>query len=246
MTFFTRREPHLVKNVTYPHLTPCVRFLFGLYCKCEQKANIKHMSKLTKKQAEILSFIQKHIEDQGYAPSYREIAESFGLSSPATVHGHVQALVEKGVLNIGDEGEARSIELADSVPSGPSILLPMMGLITAGEPIEAVEDNEAMAVPADFVLDSANSFVLRVKGRSMIEDGILDGDFVVIERNPSPTNGEVVVALLDNAYATLKRFYRERNRIRLQPANSTMDPIYVQDCIIQGVVRAVIRKFQPV
>jgi repressor LexA len=205
------------------------------------------MSKLTKKQAEVLAHIRAHISSEGYAPSYREIADHFGLSSPATVHGHVQALVEKGMINVGDDGEARSIALADdSLMEDGSIALPLMGIITAGSPIEAVEDNETMAVPADFVLDGANSYVLRVKGRSMIEDGILDGDYVVIERNPSPRNGEVVVALLDNAFATLKRFYRESNRIRLQPANSSMDPIYVQDCIIQGVVRAVIRKFRPV
>lgn len=204
------------------------------------------MSQLTKKQSAVLAFIREYIEDNGYAPSYREIADAFNLSSTATIHGHVQALVEKGLIVNGDDGEARSIELVEETPSGPSILLPFIGLITAGVPIEAVEDNETMAVPADFVLDGANSFVLRVKGRSMIEDGILDGDFVVIERNPSPRNGEVVVALLDNAFATLKRFYRETNRIRLQPANSSMDPIYVQDCIIQGVVRAVIRKFQPI
>jgi len=204
------------------------------------------MSQLTKKQSAVLGFIREYIEDHGYAPSYREIADAFNLSSTATIHGHVQALVEKGLIVNGDDGEARSIELVEETPSGPSILLPFIGLITAGVPIEAVEDNETMAVPADFVLDGANSFVLRVKGRSMIEDGILDGDFVVIERNPSPRNGEVVVALLDNAFATLKRFYRETNRIRLQPANSSIDPIYVQDCIIQGVVRAVIRKFQPI
>ena len=204
------------------------------------------MSSLTKKQAEILEFIRSHILDAGYAPSYREIGEHFGLSSPATIHTHIQTLVEKGEIRIGDEGEARSIEVVHVAPKEPSILLPLLGLITAGVPIEAVEDNETMAIPATFVLDGANSFVLRVKGRSMIEDGILDGDYVVIERNPSPKNGEVVVALLDNAYATLKRFYRERARIRLQPANSSMDPIYVKDCIIQGVVRAVIRKFQPV
>jgi repressor LexA len=204
------------------------------------------MTQLTKKQAEVLAYIKDHIKDEGYAPSYREIADHFGLSSPATIHAHVQALIEKGLITNGEDGEARSIELIEEEPSGPAVMLPLVGLITAGAPIEAVEDNETMAVPVDFVLDGANSFVLRVKGRSMIEDGILDGDFVVIERNPSPRNGEVVVALLDNAFATLKRFYRERNRIRLQPANSSMDPIYVQDCIIQGVVRAVIRKFQPV
>lgn len=204
------------------------------------------MPPLTKKQSEVLAFIREHIEDHGYAPSYREIGEHFGLSSPATVHTHVQSLVEKGEVKVGEDGEARSIELVQTAPHEPSVLLPLLGLITAGVPIEAVEDNETMAIPATFVLDGSNSFVLRVKGRSMIEDGILDGDFVVIERNPSPKNGEVVVALLDNAYATLKRFYREKARIRLQPANSTMDPIFVKDCIIQGVVRAVIRKFQPV
>ncbi len=204
------------------------------------------MSSLTKKQAQILEYIRSHIEEYGYAPSYREIGDHFGLSSPATIHAHVQALCEKGVVAIGFDGEARSIELIKDEIQEPSVVLPLMGLITAGEPIEAVEDNETMAIPATFVLDGSNSFVLRVKGRSMIEDGILDGDYVVIERNPSPRNGEVVVALLDNAYATLKRFYRERTRIRLQPANSTMEPIFVKDCIIQGVVRAVIRKFQPV
>lgn len=205
---------------------------------------------LTKKQSEVLDFIRDHLEENGYAPSYREIADHFGLSSPATVHGHIQALIEKRYLMSGADGEARSLEPVDVhgsfQPPTSNFQLPLLGLITAGVPIEAVEDREAMAVPADFVLDGANSYVLRVKGRSMIEDGILDGDFVVIERNPSPRNGEVVVALLDNAFATLKRFYRERNRIRLQPANSAMEPIFVQDCIIQGVVRAVIRKFQPV
>lgn len=205
------------------------------------------MSTLTKKQAEILDFIREYIEEHGYAPSYREIADNFDLSSPATVHQHVQCLVEKGFLTMSDDGEARSLELtAEAQPVPPSVLLPLAGLITAGEPIEAVEDNETMAVPTEFVIDGANSYVLQVKGQSMIEDGILDGDYVVIERNPSPKNGEVIVALLDNAFATLKRFYREQNQIRLQPANSTMDPIYVKDCIVQGVVRAVIRKFQPV
>lgn len=205
------------------------------------------MATLTKKQAEVLAYIRGHIADQGYAPSYREIAEHFDLSSPATVHQHVRALEEKGMLTCGEEGTARSISVVDPEPLPPfAIMLPLVGLITAGVPIEAVEERETMAVPTQFVVDGANSYVLRVKGQSMIEDGILNGDYVVVERNPSPKNGEVVVALLDNAFATLKRFYREPNRIRLQPANHTMNPIYVKDCIIQGVVRAVIRKFQPV
>jgi repressor LexA len=205
------------------------------------------MSSLTKKQAEVLEFIRDYIATHGYAPSYREIGDHFDLSSPATVHQHVKALEEKNMIEMGKDGEARSIELVGAdFDTGSAIMLPLSGLITAGEPIEAVEEQETMAVPSAFVIDGANSFVLQVKGQSMIEDGILDGDYVVVERNPSPDNGDVVVALLDNEYATLKRFYREENRIRLQPANSTMDPIFVKDCIVQGVVRAVIRKFRPV
>ncbi|KKT01650.1 MAG: LexA repressor [Parcubacteria group bacterium GW2011_GWA2_43_17] len=124
-----------------------------------------------------------------------------------------------------------------------SIDLPLVGLITAGEPIEAIEDRETMAVPSDFVPNIENSYILKVKGQSMIDEGIWDGDYVIIERNHSPKNGDVVVALLDNAYATLKKFYREKNRIRLQPANSSMKPVYSKDPLIQGIVRAVIRKF---
>lgn len=205
------------------------------------------MKNLTKKQAEVLQCITDFQAEYGYTPSYREIADAMDLSSPATIHQHVQSLVEKGVIQVGEDGQARSIEVIDTVmPNAPAIVLPLVGLITAGVPIEAVEEREAMAVPTEFVIDGTNSYVLKVKGQSMIEDGILDGDYVVIERNPSPKNGEIVVALLDNAYATLKRFYRETNRIRLQPANSAMDPIYVKDCIVQGVVRAVIRKFKVV
>lgn len=202
-------------------------------------------SPLTKKQTEVLNVIQKFIQNNGYTPSYREIASIMGLSSPSTVHQHVQALCEKGVINTGDEGVARSIELCDADDlSEMSILLPLVGVITAGEPIEAIQTNETMVVPTDFVRDASKSFVLKVKGRSMIEDGIFDGDYVIIERNPSPNNGDTVVALLDNTYATLKRFYREANHIRLQPANSTMSPIIVKgDLNIQGTVRAVIRKF---
>ncbi|MDP2631140.1 MAG: transcriptional repressor LexA [Candidatus Uhrbacteria bacterium] len=200
---------------------------------------------LTKRQREVLDFIEGFVQENNYTPSYREIAEGLGLSSPSTVHQHIQALCDKGVINTGCDGAARSIELIEVEGLSPlSVMLPLAGLITAGEPIEAVEENEAMAIPTDFVVDIDNSYVLKVKGRSMIEDGIFDGDYVVIERNPSPRNGDIVVALLDNAYATLKRFYREADHIRLQPANSTMEPIIIKgDLNIQGVVRAVIRKF---
>lgn len=229
----------------------CVCFLFGL--QYEQIGNTLHftplnMPPLTKKQSEVFNFIKRFVASEGYAPSYREIAEHFGLLSPATAYQHVQSLIEKGVLMSGEEGLARSIEVVetDDVPSHSMAILPLAGLIAAGEPIEAVESNETIGVPSDFVMDQLNSYVLRVKGSSMIEDGILDGDYVVVERNNYPKNGEVVVALLHNSHATLKRFYKEDKRIRLQPANKAMQPIFVRDVIIQGVVRAVIRRFQPV
>jgi repressor LexA len=209
------------------------------------------MPTLTKKQSQVLQFIRSFLDREGYAPSYREIASTFSLASPATAYQHVQALVEKGVLASSHDGLARSIELVETPEAMPSssraiTFLPLAGLITAGAPIEAIEGNETMAVPSDFVNQNESSYVLRVRGNSMIEDGILDGDFVIVERNHYPKNGDVVVALLDNTYATLKRFYREERRIRLQPANRTMKPIYVRDLIVQGIVRAVIRKFQTV
>jgi repressor LexA len=198
---------------------------------------------LTPKQKEVLDFIVSFIHDKGYPPSFREIASGLELASPSTVHVHIQALRERGYLRGSGEG-MRNLEPTDkAIMWGKSVLLPLKGLITAGVPIEAVEEHETFAVPVELVPDSANSYVLRVKGDSMIEDGIFDGDYVIVERNPSPKNGDVVVALLDNAYATLKRFYRERDRIRLQPANSTMKPIYCYDPLIQGVVKAVIRNF---
>jgi len=199
---------------------------------------------LTKRQKEIIDFINEFTEDKGYAPSYREIGKYFGLSSTATVCEHIQTLQEKGYLKT-DPNEARSIEIIEN-ERAVAIFLTLAGLITAGQPIEAVETNEKIAVPKDLVKDEAKAFVLKVKGESMIDEGILDGDFVIVEKNPSPKNGEVVVALLDNAYATLKKFYKETNRIRLQPANSSMKPIFAKNVIIQGVVRAVIRKFSTI
>ncbi len=200
---------------------------------------------LTKRQKQILDFISEYVMSNGYAPSYREIAEHFGLSSTATVHEHVKALEDKAFLRASDGG-ARSIELAEkSRTAQRSYELPLAGLITAGAPIEAIESSETISVPADLVKDE-NSYVLRVKGESMIEDGILDGDYVIVERNFYPKNGDVVVALLDNAYATLKKYFRETNRIRLQPANAKMKPIYAKNPAIQGVVKAVMRQFQTV
>ncbi len=200
-------------------------------------------NQLTKRQREILDYVTGFLDEFGYSPSIREIGKHFGLSSPATIHVHLDNLKRKGFLKTS-LNEARSIELTPvATEFTPAIELPLVGLITAGEPIEAVENKETIGVPADFVSDIANSYVLKVRGESMIEEGILSGDYVIVERNPSPHNGDVVVALLNNAYATLKKFYREANRIRLQPANATMKPIYSKDPLIQGIVRGVIRKF---
>jgi len=201
------------------------------------------MPKLTKKQKQILDYITEFIATYEYAPSYREIAEHFGLTSTATVFEHIKALEDKGYLK--SPGKLpRSLEIIEKNRFSKAIELPLVGLITAGEPIEALQENEIIAIPTDLVSDP-NSYVLKVKGDSMIDDGILDGDYVIVERNYYPQNGDVVVALLNNTYATLKKYFREKNRIRLQPANSTFKPIFVKNPAIQGIVRAVLRKFYP-
>jgi len=204
------------------------------------------MELLTKKQSEILKFVLDTMREEGYSPSYDEIARHFGLSSKATVAEHLATLQTKGYLKLPGGKEGSLTPARGVMDLVRAINLPLAGLITAGKPIEAVETHTPIGVPADLVADPANSYVLRVKGSSMVDEGILDGDYVIIQRNPSPRNGDVVVALLDNAYATLKKFYREPNRIRLQPANITMDPIYVKDVNIQGVVRGLIRKFKTI
>ena len=198
------------------------------------------MPHLTKKQKQILDYITEFINTQGFAPSYREIAEYFGLSSTATVHEHVKALEDKGLISSTHKA-ARSLELAN-FRFGKAIELPLAGLIAAGEPIEAIQEHETITVPQSMIRDE-NSYVLKVRGDSMIEDGILDGDYVIVERNYYPRNGDVVVALLDNTYATLKKYYREKDRIRLQPANRTMKPIYDKNPAIQGIVRGILRTF---
>lgn len=197
---------------------------------------------VTPQQNKILTFIGRYLRHNGYAPSYREIAEALKLSSTATIHQHIVALKRKGLLT-SQPGEIRSLQLINEPTFGQAVELPLLGLIAAGQPIEAIEDRqETLAVPAE-IAPSGQSYVLRVMGSSMIEDGILDGDYVIVERNFYPNNGDVVVALINNSAATLKKYYRERDRIRLQPANSSMSPIFVKNPAIQGVVRAIIRKF---
>lgn len=201
---------------------------------------------LYKRQRQIVDFIAQYTQKNGYSPTLREIAECLGVSSLATVHEHLNALVKKRVLR-KYEGAVRGIELIDkrigNVLEG--VELPVLGYIAAGQPIEPMTDpNASFSVSPSMVTGKRRSYVLQVKGDSMIEDGILDGDYVVIEEQEDANDGQIVVALLDNGLATLKRFYREATRIRLEPANSTMRPIYASNVKVQGKVVGVIRKFR--
>lgn len=205
-------------------------------------------SALTKKQRKTLDFIISFIEQKGYSPSYREIADGLKLSSVATVAQHIDTLVEKGFLEKGTNS-ARSLIPVEEVEASinePGVGLPILGLIAAGSPIETITGHqETLEVPT-FMVGSKSSYVLQVKGQSMIEDGIHDGDYVVVQEKEVPSNGDTVVALVNNGEATLKRYYKESNRIRLQPANSTMEPIYVDagtPIKIQGVLIGLIRKY---
>lgn len=200
---------------------------------------------LYRRQKQILDFIKQYIGKYGYSPTLGEIAESIGVSSLATVHEHLQALISKGLIK-KFEGAVRGIELLDQKISDKlrDIELPVLGFIAAGQPIMAYTDPDAtISVSPNLLSGKKRSYVLQVKGESMIEDGILDGDYVVIEEQNTAVDGDIVVALLDNGLATLKRFYKELNRIRLEPANSKMQPIYSTDVQIQGKCVAVIRRF---
>jgi repressor LexA len=200
---------------------------------------------LTKRQREILSFLSSYHEANGYAPSFEEIASQFNYNSLATVHEHLSNLERKGYIK-RSYNESRAIEILPSEAYPKAVELPLLGLVAAGLPIEAMTVNETISVPDDFVRRSGGHYVLRVRGNSMIDEQIRDGDFVVVNERRSVDNGEMVIAMLSGASATVKKFYRERDgRIRLQPANETMDPIYVHenDISIQGVVVGVLRRY---
>ena len=200
---------------------------------------------LTKRQSEILTYLQTHIHGQGYAPSFEEIARQFNYNSLATVHEHLSNLERKGYIKRAFN-ESRAIEILPSEATPRAIELPLLGSVAAGVPIEALEQNETLTVPETLVGRGGRHYVLRVRGNSMIDEQIRDGDFVVINERRSVDNGETVIALVDNTAATVKKFYRERDgRIRLQPANETMSPIYVHenDVTIQGVVVGVMRQY---
>lgn len=199
---------------------------------------------LTRRQRQVLDEIQDFIETNGYSPSLEEIGARLGLSSVATVHKHVSHLVQKGFVRRA-WNQNRSIELVDSHGTSGALQLPLSGTIAAGAPIEAVPTSETIGIPADMVRDPANSFVLRVQGDSMINEQIRDGDLAVVERRQTAREGETVVALIDGTDATLKRFYPEGSRVRLEPANPEVEPIIVpaEKVQIQGVLVGVIRRY---
>lgn len=199
---------------------------------------------LTRRQREVLNVIQDFIARNGYSPSLEEIGSALGLSSVATVHKHVTHLVEKGLVR-RVWNQNRSIELVQSGESKNGVELPLMGTIAAGQPLDAVATAESVCVPADMVAGRGRTFVLRVQGSSMIEEQIKDGDLVVVEDRQVAREGETVVALIDGAEATLKKFYRDGSRVRLEPANPEMNPIVLpaERLRLQGVVVGVIRRY---
>jgi repressor LexA len=200
---------------------------------------VKKQLPLTRRQNQILSFIKEFIKTNEYAPSYREIAKSLNLSSVATVAEYINVLEQKGYLT-RQNSCARALQLTPAWDER-TFEIPLIGRIAAGKPIEAIRTNETIDIPRDMV--GPNVFALQVTGDSMKDDGIFDGDYVIIEKTNNPRNGDIVVALVDDDNVTLKRFFREKTRIRLQPANSTYKPIYTRRALVQGRVKGVIRKY---
>ena len=199
---------------------------------------------LTKKQREILDFVTDFADEHGYAPSFEEIAERFGYNSLATVHEHLENLRAKGYIRKG-YNESRSIEVMPTEMRLTAVPVPLMGDVAAGEPIEAIAGQETIAVPEE-MLGRGEHYVLRVNGNSMIEEQIRDGDYLVVKQRETADNGEMVVALVDQESATVKKFYREKDgQVRLQPANEAMQPMYfgADRVMVQGIVVGVIRRY---
>jgi len=198
---------------------------------------------LTPRQKEIADFIRRYRSKNGVSPTQREICEEFGYSSFGTLQKHIRLLLEKGVL-VRDWNKRRSLALADEDRPAGAVEIPLAGRIAAGQPIDVEPEGESVAVPEALTRKGQN-YVLRVTGHSMVDDGIHDGDFVVVNRREKAANGEMVAALV-NGEATLKRIYNEGDgRIRLQPANDRMAPIYAAegDVKVQGVVVGLMRKY---
>lgn len=201
------------------------------------------MPTLTKRQKQMVDYLENYISEHGYAPTLAEVGEYFGLSSLATVHKHLRNLEQKGLIR-RQHNHSRALELARAHEDSTR-RLELLGQVAAGTPIEAVENRETISVPEEFVRRD-NTFCLRVKGDSMIDDGIRDGDYIIVEGRDTADNGETVVALIGNE-ATVKKFYREGDgRVRLQPANAAMQPIMVDssDLAIRGVVVGLMRHYR--
>ena len=195
------------------------------------------------KQSEIYEFLKSYTENKGYPPSVREICEAVSLRSTSTVHGHLKRLEKKGMIK-RDPSKPRALEIAElSTPKKEIINIPIIGKITAGLPILATENIEdTFPVPLDYIKHDKELFMLRVSGKSMINAGINDNDLAIIESTNHAINGDIVVALIDDS-ATIKRFFKEKNHIRLQPENDSMEPIIVDDCQILGKLVGIFRSF---
>lgn len=205
------------------------------------------MKKLSKRQKDILDFIKAKVKEKGYPPSVREIGEAVGLASSSTVHGHLTRLEKKGLIR-RDPTKPRAIEILDeNIQIGQHyhsemIRVPVIGKVTAGQPITAIENiEEYFPLPAGMVNDD-EVYMLTVQGESMIEAGILDGDYVIVRKQPTAHNGEIVVAMTEDGEATVKRFFKEKNHFRLQPENVTMEPIILPQVTILGKVIGVFRE----
>jgi repressor LexA len=199
---------------------------------------------LTRRQKEILDFVAMHIETRGYAPTIEEIGDHFGLSSLATVHKHLTNLQQKGLIK-RKCNRSRALELVPTEVTVRTVEVPLLGRVAAGTPIEAISSSETIFVPED-MLGRGETYVLQVKGDSMIDEQIRDGDYVIVENRQTARDGEMVIALLDGDNVTLKKLYRELGGvIRLQPANAQLDPLFVEAAKIrvQGVVIGVLRKY---
>lgn len=205
------------------------------------------MEELTKRQNEILTYIKKFIVSNGYPPTVREIGEALDVSSPATIHAHLQNLEEKGWIK-KQGSKNRAIELLvenEFEPKNENVVeVPLLGKITAGSPIEAIEQpDEYFSLPTYLLPTNKDVFTLKVSGNSMINVGIFDGDIVIVEKKNTARNGEIVVAMTDENEVTLKTFYKETNYFRLQPENDTMDPIILNNVTILGKAIGLYRKF---
>lgn len=204
------------------------------------------MIKLSKRQQDILDFIKDEVRQKGYPPSVREIGEAVGLASSSTVHGHLARLESKGLIR-RDPTKPRAIEIleideASHIPKNKAINVPIVGKVTAGLPITAIENvEEFFPIPERLALGDDQVYMLEIMGESMIEAGILDGDYVIVKQQHSANNGDIVVAMTEEDEATVKRFFKEKDYIRLQPENSTMEPIILRNVTILGKVIGVFR-----